>query len=60
MKNQSSSKKTRANGLKLQHRRFKLDIKKDFYMESIVIHWNRFPSLKLLKISVDMAVEDVV
>lgn len=29
-------------------------------MERIVIHWNRFPSLELLKISVDMAAEDVV
>lgn len=32
----------------------------DFYMKIIVNHWNGFPSLEVLKISVDMAAEDMV
>ena len=61
------SDRMKGNGLKLRWGRFRLDIRRRFFTQRVVTHWNRLPkeavdasSLKAFKARLDVALGSLV
>ena len=59
--------RARGNGFKLRQGRFKLDIRRKFFTQRVVTHWNRLPkeavdapSLEAFKARLDVALGSLV
>ena len=61
------SNSTRGNGFKLKGGKFRLDIRRNFFTQRVVTHWNRLPkevvdapSLEAFKAKLDVALGSLV